>query len=189
MALKTVLKAVSALQRPVGTNPLPSIRKNGVSAVPGPNFPESSRGPKTGPKTRLYANTWHVYANRRHKTLPFTRLAAVLMVIKPIHSGLSLLGVLAGPGLSWPSRAAIRPLPEPWQGPWEAPGGPATPWQRRLCSRQANTKNRVNPAFYTDNGKPNHSFTRFPFKRQPIKPAKGAFHIQTSAIYLPDSHQ
>jgi hypothetical protein len=89
-SLKTVLKAFGARQTPTGINPSPRIRKNVQSASPAPDTPEPAERSKTDQKTRLYANTWHVYANRRHKTPPFIQLEAVLMDIKPIHPGLPL---------------------------------------------------------------------------------------------------
>jgi hypothetical protein len=51
---------------------------------------ELAGGPKSGPKTQVYANTWRVYANHRHKTLTFTRLEAVFMAKKPIGHGLTV---------------------------------------------------------------------------------------------------
>jgi len=73
--------------------PLPPGFKNRPFAHPSPDLPEPAGGPKNGPKTRVYANTWHAYANHRHKTLPFTRLEAVLMDIKPIGRGLTVSAV------------------------------------------------------------------------------------------------
>lgn len=134
--LKTVLKALSAFPTPDGIHLPTPDSKNGSSAGAGPATPEPAPGSKTGPLTRLYANTWHVYANRRHKTPPFTRLGAVLMAIKPIGSGLTLFA-------DYPAAALSSP---PWQLNRSGPGTPRMPLGSPRTARHARAVSSMPPA-------------------------------------------